>query len=793
MTAERGEDGLLVSGRTVQQFTVSGFFQSALHRAHCAADRLSLRGKFLFSLVLVILAMTFCTLLAVRQLIEVRADRQLAQDTQNSLLTFQVMSRQQHMALGRKAELLATLALLRDGDTTAIQDASQDPWQSEDCDLFALTDGTGKITALQTRVENAPTVAREAIGNLLRASNRSGHRDTRKPILEWWVNGDHLYQIVVTPIDPDRRAGHSPGQVIVGHELDTTRVKEFARILSSDLVFRQGNRILASSVAPFEERQFSNVKVAQADSSQLLVRNKRYFVSSLTLSSEDPEGLTLLVLKSDAAALASIGRLNLLLVILGFTAVLLGGLLVYFISSTFTKPLASLMEGVRALEQGDYSYPLATGGNDELARVTHAFDSMRSTLQHNEAQRKQLEGELRQSQKMDALGRLAGGVAHDFNNLLTVIKGNTDLALDQLKPSESARGNCEQISKVADRAASLTRQLLAFSRRQLLQPRVLDLNDLVMESSRLLKRLLREDIEFKVTFGDSLGHVLADPGQIEQVLLNLTVNAADAMPVGGSLLIETRNAIVDEGYSLSHPPVKPGRYVTFAVTDSGSGMSAEIKARIFEPFFTTKEPGKGTGLGLATVYGIVNQSSGYIVVDSAPGSGTRFEIYLPQTQLPLPAAVSSEPIASHRLHRETVLLVEDEGAVRTLTCEFLQAAGYQVLSAADGVEALEIAERLGGAIHLLVTDVVMPRMRGTELAYHIQEKLPHLKVVFISGYTEEFHATPNPMENGYFLQKPYSRDQLLGKLNEVLHPEKSPQPRRTQRLSSVVQAKGTNW
>ncbi len=782
MTAERGEDGLLVSGRKVQQSPLSGLFHSALNRAHCAADRLSLRAKFLFSLVLVILAMTFCTLLAVRQLIEVRADRQLVQDTQNSLLTFQVMSRQQHMALGRKAELLATLALLRDGDTTAIQDASQDPWQSEDCDLFALTDGTGKITALQTRAENAPTVANEAIGNLLRASRRSGHRDTKKPILDWWVNGDHLYQIAVTPIDPDRRGG----QVIIGHELDTTRVKEFARILSSDLVFRQGNRVLASSVAPFEEQQFSNVKIAQADSSELVVRNKRYFVSSLTLSSEDPEALILLVLKSDAAALASIGRLNLLLVILGFTAVLLGGLLVYFISSTFTKPLASLMEGVRALEQGDYSYPLATVGDDELARVTHAFDSMRSTLQHNEAQRKHLEGELRQSQKMDALGRLAGGVAHDFNNLLTVIKGNTDLALDQLKPDESARGNCEQISKVADRAASLTRQLLAFSRRQLLQPRVLDLNDLVMESGRLLKRLLREDIEFKVTFGDSLGHVLADPGQIEQVLLNLTVNAADAMPVGGSLLIETRNAIVDEGYSFSRPLVKPGRYVMLAVTDSGSGMSTEIKARIFEPFFTTKEPGKGTGLGLATVYGIVNQSSGYIHVDSAPGSGTRFEIYLPQTQEQLPPAVSSEPIASHRPHRETVLLVEDEGAVRNLTCEFLQAAGYQVLSAADGVEALEIAERLGGAIHLLVTDVVMPRMRGTELANHIQEKLPHLKVVFISGYTEQLHATPNSMENGHFLQKPFSRDQLLGKLNEVLRPEKSPQPRRAQRLSTVV-------
>jgi signal transduction histidine kinase/ActR/RegA family two-component response regulator len=731
--------------------------------------------------------MTFCTLLAVRQLIEVRAERQLAQDTRNSLLTFQMMSRQQHMALSRKAELLATLALLRDGDATAIRDASQDPWQSEDCDLFASTDGAGRITALQTRGEATISAPHDAIGKLLRSSSASSARDSRKPNLGWWVNGEHLYQIVVTPIDPDHRAGRSSsGKVIVGHELSAARVKEFARILSSDLVFRQGNRVLASSLSPFEEPQFPTVRLPEAESSQLASHNKRYFVSSVKLAPDSPDDMNLLVLKSSDAALASIDRLNLLLVLLGLTAVLLGGLLVYFISSTFTKPLDSLVKGVRALEQGNFSYPLASVGGDELGTVTRAFDSMRSTLQGNEAQRKQLEDELRQSQKMDALGRLAGGVAHDFNNLLTVIKGNSDLALDQIKPADPARANCEQISKIADRAAALTRQLLAFSRRQLLQPRVLDLNDLVMESSRLLKRLLREDIEFNVRCGDSLGRVLADAGQIEQVLLNLTVNASDAMPSGGKLVIETDNVTVDEKYSLSHPPLKPGRYVMVAVTDSGSGMTAEIKARIFEPFFTTKEPGKGTGLGLATVYGIVNQSSGYIHVDSSPGAGTRFEIYLPYSQEKLPAAHSAEPPASQQRHRETVLLVEDESAVRTLTCEFLQTAGYQVLSASDGIEALEIAERLGGAIHILLTDIVMPRMRGPELARLIQQKLPRVIIVFVSGYTEDLHATPSSMDNGFFLQKPFSRDQLLRKLNDAIHSEKSPHSRRAERLPFAV-------
>jgi len=786
MVAEPGERNLLVDKTPKRPRTLAVLVEPFQRRARTAAARLSLRGKFLFSLVLVILAMTFCTLLAVRQLIEVRAERQLSQDAQNALLTFQVMARQQHMALSRKAELLGTLAFLRDGDNTAIRDASQDPWQSEDCDLFALTDGNGKITALQTRGEVTSSAAHEAIGNLLRASNATPAGDTGKPALDWWVNGDELYQIVVTPFDLDRRAGHlSSRQAIVGHKLDSVRVREFARILEADFIFREGDRVLASSLSPLEEERFSAFSPAETEASELILHNRRYFVTSLKLSLHSPDGLNLLVLKSDDAALASIGRLNLLLVALGVAAVLVGGLLVYFISSTFTKPLGTLVEGVRALEQGDYSYPLAAAGGDELGTVTRAFDSMRGTLQRNEAQRKQLEDDLRQSQKMDALGRLAGGVAHDFNNLLTVIKGNTDLALDQIKPTEPARANCEQISKVADRAASLTRQLLAFSRRQLLQPRVLDLNDLVMESSRLLKRLLREDIEFNVTFGESLGRVLADPGQIEQVLLNLTVNAADAMPVGGTLLIETHNVIVDERYAATRLPVKPGRYVMFAVTDSGSGMTPEIKARIFEPFFTTKEPGKGTGLGLATVYGIVNQSSGYIHVDSSPGTGTRFEIYLPQTDQQLPSTIVSASITTQRRRGETVLIAEDEDAVRALACEFLQSAGYQVLTAADGIEALEIAERLNGAIQILVTDVVMPRMRGPELARQIQQKLPHVKVVFISGYTEEIHGTTNGAGENSFLQKPFSRAQLLQKLADALHSQKPPEPQRSGKFVSV--------
>jgi two-component system cell cycle sensor histidine kinase/response regulator CckA len=257
------------------------------------------------------------------------------------------------------------------------------------------------------------------------------------------------------------------------------------------------------------------------------------------------------------------------------------------------------------------------------------------------------------------------------------------------------------------------------------------------------------------------------------------------MPVGGTLLIETHNVIVDERYAAKHQPMKPGRYVMFAVTDSGSGMTPEIKARIFEPFFTTKEPGKGTGLGLATVYGIVNQSSGHIHVDSSPGTGTRFEIYLPQTDQQLPSAVVSASTMAQPRRSETLLIAEDEDAVRALACEFLQSAGYQVLTAADGHEALEIAERLNGAIQILVTDVVMPRMRGPELARRIQQKLPHVKVIFISGYTEEIHGTTNAIGENSFLQKPFSRAQLLQKLADALHSQKPLKPQHSEKFFRV--------
>ncbi len=343
--------------------------------------------------------------------------------------------------------------------------------------------------------------------------------------------------------------------------------------------------------------------------------------------------------------------------------------------------------------------------------------------------------------------------------------------LERLNPAAPEHARAQQIQKVADRAAALTRQLLAFSRRQVLQPKVVDMNELIAEMSRLLRRLVREDIEFQLRLGESLGRVKADPSQLEQVLLNLTVNACDAMPHGGRLTIETRNVIADEEYARRHATVEPGEYVLLVVSDTGEGMDAETKARIFEPFFTTKGAGKGTGLGLATVYGVVKQSGGYIWVESTPGAGSAFEVYLPVTEARPECLLEESPASVRKRHKGTVLVTEDEAEVRTLACEFLKSAGYQVLTAQDGEEALAIMQRLGKTVQVLLADVVMPKMGGPELAKRLERLAPDLKVVYMSGYLENGQEHSEVMESRFFLQKPFSRDALVRQVAEAMKNE----------------------
>jgi PAS domain S-box-containing protein len=408
---------------------------------------------------------------------------------------------------------------------------------------------------------------------------------------------------------------------------------------------------------------------------------------------------------------------------------------------------------------------------DDEGRITGIRTTIQDITERKRAEKEMadLQEQLRQSQRIEAIGRLTGGIAHDFNNLLTVIEGYSQLSLLQLKEGDPLKGNIEEIENASQRGADLTQQLLAFSRRQILEFKVLDLNTILRDLDKMLHRIIGEDIELVYLLSDDLGKVKTDPRQIEQVILNLVVNARDAMPFGGKLTIETSNVVLDEAYSHTHIALKPGHYVMLSVSDTGIGMSPEVKERIFDPFFTTKEVGKGTGLGLSTVHGIVSQSGGHIWVYSEYGKGATFKIYLPRVEEEtLPLRVRDETAALPG-GTETILLVEDEPSVRSLASRILRDYGYTVMEAANGDEALQIAKGHSEKIHLLLADVVMPKIGGKDLADHLKSLRQDTKVLFTSGYTDNTIVHHGVLDPGVlFLQKPFSPEALLRKVREVL-------------------------
>jgi PAS domain S-box-containing protein len=409
----------------------------------------------------------------------------------------------------------------------------------------------------------------------------------------------------------------------------------------------------------------------------------------------------------------------------------------------------------------------------ELTRVNDDLRKQISERERAEAALRRSEEELRQSQKMEAIGRLAGGIAHDFNNLLSIILSYSAMMMEALSPDDPLRADAEQIAIAGQRARDLTRQLLAFSRRQMLRPEVLDLTEIVRGVEPMLRRVLGEDIELTISLAQPTPLVKADPGQLQQIIMNLVVNARDAMPEGGQLWIETTDVVLDQEFVRRHFTAggKPGPYVCLTVSDTGVGLDEETRTRIFEPFFTTKPRGKGTGLGLSTVLGIVQQSGGHVTVESRPHEGAAFRVYLPRTTEPRVAAPPvrepRQPVAKRG--SETVLLVEDEGQLRVLARDILRGAGYQVFEAPNAAEAIKISQRHAGPIHLLVTDVVMPHIGGQELARRLAAERPRMRVLYMSGYTDDAIVQGGMVDPSVaFLPKPITPDTLLGKVRETL-------------------------
>jgi signal transduction histidine kinase/CheY-like chemotaxis protein len=736
-----------------------------------------LRTKFLLSLLAISAGLTAATLAVVSYNVQKRVRESLQEDLKTSLNTYQIFDKQREESLARSAEMVASLptvrALMTTDDGPTIQDESQSIRQLSGSDLLVLADRRGELEGLQA---NAADFTAAAAQKLLQNTLEAGRTG------DWWYGAGHLYEVRIQPIYVGEGSDStSLGLLAVGKEINNRTAADFSSIVASQVIFRSGDNIVASTLRGAGAAQGGGAYSSSASSSgassgkseEVQIGSERFLESSVNLSGDATPPVTLSVLKSLDQATAFLSRLNHVLLGLGLLSVVAGGALVFFISDTFTRPLSGLVSGVRALERGDFDYPLENAGGDEVAEVTGAFARMRVTLRNSQQEEKRLEDRLRQAHKMEAVGRLAGGVAHDFNNLLTIIRGNGDILADREGADNLQKRCVDQIRNAAGRAVSMTRQLLAFSRMQVLQPRVLDVNTIVSEMGKMLPRLIGEHIEYSYVPEANLAPVLADPGQLEQVILNLAVNARDAMPDGGKLTVRTRNVIMDAREAGKRPPMTPGNYVLLSVADTGQGIDEETKTHIFEPFFTTKQIGKGTGLGLATVYGVVKQSDGFVWVESALGKGATFEIYLPQSaksvlEADIEAASGTLPGGS-----ETILVVEDEEGVRQLAALFLSEKGYLVLQANNGAEALEIAARHAGAIHLVLSDMVMPRMNGRKMAEELKRARPETKFLFMTGYAEYPGKRGAEKDSAgaaeiAVMQKPFSKQSLLKTVHETL-------------------------
>ena len=626
--------------------------------------------------------------------------------------------------------------------------------QNPRAELLFVLDTAGKVVA-RTDLPSPkplPDARNRWIEPLLAGRNATGVLDTETGI----------YHAAAMPAEA---GGILFGFVIAGARIDDAFAAALADSSQSEILICTDHLIGSSLKSdarppPIQLDWKESVRFADAPSFVTLAGHT-YAALAARLGREGGPRPVALLLKSRDQALAPYRRIRtglLLLVFLVTVAAVFGSA---FLARSVTAPIAKLVDGTKQVAAGNADFQLDIQRSDELGELAGSFNRMI-------LERKRLEAQFRQAQKMEAVGRLAGGVAHDFNNLLTAIGGFGQLVYDALDPKDALRDDVLQIIKAGERATSLTRQLLAFSRRQLLVPKVFSLNEVVEDMQKMLERLVGADVELVTELHPKLGRVKADPGQFEQVLMNLVVNARDAMPGGGRITITTSNVNLDHDDHLESG-IPSGRYTLLTVKDAGTGMTEEVRSHLFEPFFTTKETGKGTGLGLATVYGITQQSNGHIVVESEIGHGSTFKIHLPQTDEEDVPPETQKTVFEDLAGTETILVAEDEDALRGLAVQVLRGRGYTVLETSEGAEALAVCEALGNKINLILTDVVMPKMSGTELAERVASLYPDIKVLYMSGYQGAalFRHGKINMETHY-LQKPFTPAVLAEKVRRVL-------------------------
>jgi signal transduction histidine kinase/CheY-like chemotaxis protein len=703
-------------------------------------------------------AVVFLLTAAVLTLVQARMRIHVREDLISTLRAESELYSQIEIARSEQAQQSAVLianqsslkALMSTNDRLTVEDGSESLLETSHADLLVLQNPSGDILAFHSKSDDVPV---SGVKHLMQTS--TGTQD-------WWFAGGHLYHVSFAPIvagaKDDQRA---LGKIALGRELSPRSIIDTGAFGKSAFIFEGTGSVILSSLPASEWSDFASAVSKERKTSgsiqEINIAGERYLASFVELLGDHP--IRLYSLQSFDQATIFLRSLNRMLLLLGALAVLVGALVVFILSRQITKPLERLARGTRQLQKGDFDFQISAAGGDEVSDLTLAFDDMRKSLLQSR------EGLLR-SARLEAVGRLAGGVAHDFNNLVMIIKGYSDLLLDTATPQ--AKPYIEEIKKAGERASGLTRQLLAFSRQQVLEPQVLDPNQTVRNMVKMLRVLIGEDIELVTNLSDEIGRVLADPGQVEQVIMNLAVNARDAMPKGGKLIIETQSCYLDESYASTHSDVSPQSYVLIAVTDTGCGMLKETLDHMFEPFFTTKEAGKGTGLGLATVYGIVKQSRAHITVYSEPGLGSTFKIYFPSLDKSVPLPTTRQ-VGTAPKGDGIILLVEDEVPLRVLAAESLKRLGYTVLQAGNGLEALAVADQHFGKLDVVVTDVVMPRMGGPELVEKLRQKRQGFAVIFMSGYTDSAALEHAKIGSGaILLSKPFSTELLARRISEVL-------------------------